>query len=181
MSRDSIKQSHGDRFREYINKWQQWTPVIRRTRGMREMLYSGECHQIFGEYRQTFPGMSSSILRNVLKHYGERCQTFWGIFWNIPGNVLKHSRECSQTFQETFQKITGNLNFGLFREILHVFYQTLLLNCYKTKEKTQPRFPISGQIFWKKIFTLIHKANLFGLITIFLDYFFLFFLFLLLR
>ena len=37
---------------------------IRGTRGMVEMLYSGEC-------RQTFRGMSSNILGNVPKHSGE--------------------------------------------------------------------------------------------------------------
>ena len=37
---------------------------MRGTRGMGEMLYSGEC-------RQTFRGMSSNIPGNIAKHSGE--------------------------------------------------------------------------------------------------------------
>ena len=128
-----------------------------------------ERNVIFRGMSPNFRGMSSNIPGNIAKH-SQKCPPafwemfsnimgnvakHWGIFWNIPGNVLKHSRECSQTFQGTFQKIRGNLNFGLFREILHVFYQTLLLNCYKTKEKTHPSSPISEQIFWKFFFYII--------------------------
>ena len=34
-----------------------------------------------------------------------------------------------------FKEIPGNLNLNLFLEILLVFHQTLLLNCYKTMRK----------------------------------------------
>ena len=60
--------------------------------GNGEMLYSGE-------YCQTFLGMSSNILGNVLKHSGEFHQTFQGMLQNIPGNVPKHSGECCQIFR----------------------------------------------------------------------------------
>ena len=55
---------------------------MRGTRGMGEMLYSGEC-------RQTFRGMSPNIPGNVTKHSGECCQTFREMSPNIPGNVVK--------------------------------------------------------------------------------------------
>ena len=42
---------------------------MRRTQGIGEMLYSGECRE-----------------------------TFWEISPNIPGNVAKYSGECRQTF-----------------------------------------------------------------------------------
>ena len=77
---------------------------------------------------------------------GKCCQAFWGISPSIPGNVLKHSEECRQTFREMFQD-SLNLNFDLLCQILLIFYQILLLNCYKTKEKTQSCPPITEQIF----------------------------------
>ena len=43
-----------------------------------------------------------------------------------------------------FQKIPWNLNFDLFLEILVVFYQILLLNCYKTTTKKQNFFYITA-------------------------------------
>ena len=55
---------------------------IRGTRGMVEMLYSGEC-------RQTFRGMSSNIPGNVPKHSGECRQIFRGTAQNIPGIILQ--------------------------------------------------------------------------------------------
>ena len=60
---------------------------MRKTGGMRGMLYSGE-------------RMSSNIPGNVAKYSGECPETFWGMFPNIPGNVLKHSGECGEIFQE---------------------------------------------------------------------------------
>ena len=85
---------------------------------------------------------------------GKYCQAFRGMSQNIPGecrktfqgNVLKHSEECRQTFREMFQD-SLNLNFDLLCQILLIFYQILLLNCYKTKEKTQSCPPITEQIF----------------------------------
>ena len=65
---------------------------MRGTRGMRGMLYSGEC-------RQTFRGMLPSIPGNVAKRSGECPQTFWGMSPNIPGNVAEHSGECCQIFR----------------------------------------------------------------------------------
>ena len=56
-------------------------------RGMRGMLYSGEC-------RQTFGGMSPNIRGNVVKHFVECRQTFGEMSPNIPGNVVKHFGEC---------------------------------------------------------------------------------------
>ena len=95
---------------------------MRGPRGMRGMLYSGECRQIFrgmysniprnlfqhsGEYRQTFREMQPNTPGNVLKHSPEYRQTFRGMFPNIlrnvakhSGNVAKHSGECSRTFRE---------------------------------------------------------------------------------
>ena len=60
---------------------------MRGTRGIGEMLYSGE-------YRQTFRGMSPNILRNVAKHSGECPQTFRRMSLNIPRNVAKYSGGC---------------------------------------------------------------------------------------
>ena len=75
---------------------------MRGTRGIRGMLYSGEC-------RQTFRGMLPNIPGNVLKHSGECPQTFRGMSPNIPGNVAKHSWECCQTFRRMSKKIPGNV------------------------------------------------------------------------
>ena len=72
------------------------------TRGMRGMLYSGEC-------RQTFRGMSPNIRRNVAKHSREYPETFRGISPNILGNVLKHSGECRKTFRGMTSNIPGNI------------------------------------------------------------------------
>ena len=58
------------------------------------------------------------------------------MFKKIPGNVQENFGECSRRFQGMFKKIPGNLIFNLFLEILLVFYQILLLNCYETMEKT---------------------------------------------
>ena len=117
--------------------------------------YTGECPQ---KFQWIFLNITGKVAKHsgtgyVLKHCGECCQTFWGMSPNILENVAKHSGECPQKFQGiSFQKIPGNLNFDLFREILLVFCQILLLNCYKTKEKTQPRSPITEQIFWRELF-----------------------------
>ena len=74
--------------------------------------------------------MFEKILRNVQEYSGECSQ-------KISGNVIKDSGESSRTFREMFQKIPGNINFDLFLEILLVFYQILLLNYYKTMEKSK--------------------------------------------
>ena len=58
-----------------------------------------------------------------------------GMLEKIPGNVTKNSGECSRGFRRMLLKIPGNLNFDLFLETLLVFYQILLLNCFKTMEK----------------------------------------------
>ena len=86
-----------------------------------------------------FRGMLPSILGNIAKHSGECRKTF-------QGNILKHSEERRQTFREMFQD-SLNLNFDLLCQILIIFYQILLLNCYKTKEQTQSCPPITEQIF----------------------------------
>ena len=75
---------------------------MRRTRGIRGMLYSGKC-------RQTLRGMSSNILGNVAKHSGECPQIFRGMSSNIPGNVVKHFGECSQTIQRIFENNLGHV------------------------------------------------------------------------
>ena len=68
-----------------------------------------------------------------------------GIFTRILDNFLENSGECShfsiprntqECSRRMFQEILGNLNFDLFFEILLVFYQILLLDCYETMEKT---------------------------------------------
>ena len=47
-----------------------------------------------------------------------------------------------------FQKIPRNLNFNLFYEILLVFYEIFLLNCYKTTEQSlREKCSYSG-LFW---------------------------------
>ena len=78
------------------------------TRGIRGVLYSGECCQTFRE-------MSSNIPENVFKHSGECPQTFWGISSNIwenvhiPGNVAKHSDECPQTIKKILENSLGHV------------------------------------------------------------------------
>ena len=62
--------------------------------GMGEMLYTGECRQIFR-------GISPNIPGNVVKH---------------PGNVAKHSGECSRTFRVMLSNIPGNVLFTLMVE-----------------------------------------------------------------
>ena len=81
-------------------------------------------------------------------------------YFSIPGNPQEDSGECSRRFRRMllnipggegggggvgrgverfwgmFKKIPGNLNFYLFLEILLAVHQILLLNCYKTIEKT---------------------------------------------
>ena len=64
------------------------------------------------------------------------------MFKKIPGNVPEDSGECSRRSRGMLLKIPGNVpedsgnpNFDLFLEILLVFYQILLLSCYKTIEK----------------------------------------------
>ena len=91
---------------------------MRGTRGIGEMLYSGECGQTFrgmssnisgnvakhsGECPQTFRGMSPNILGNVAKYSGKCRQTFWGMSPNIPGNIAKHSGECPRKIQIIFE------------------------------------------------------------------------------
>ena len=75
---------------------------MRGTRGIGEMLYSGE-------YRQTFRGMSPNILRNVAKHSGECRQTFRGMSSNIPANVAKYSAKCRQIFRGMSLNILENI------------------------------------------------------------------------
>ena len=79
--------------------------------------------------------MLLKIPGNVPEDFRECSRKFRGMFKKIPGNVPKDSGECSKGFRGMFKKIPGNLNFDLFLEILLVFYQILLLNCYETMEK----------------------------------------------
>ena len=103
-----------------------------------------------------FRGMLPSILGNIAKHSGECRKTF-------QGNILKHSEERRQTFREMFQD-SLNLNFDLLCQILLIFYQILLLNCYKTKEKTQSCPPNTRANLLKKTFsTLLLVTNLLSL------------------
>ena len=83
----------------------------------------------------TFQGMFKKIPGNVQKDSGECSKRFLGMLKKIPGNVQEDSRECYQRYEGMFQRIPGNPNFDLFLEILLVFYQILLLNCYKTIQK----------------------------------------------
>ena len=80
-------------------------------------------------------GMFKKIPGNVIKDSGERSRGFRGMFQRIPGNVQEDSGGCSSGFWGMFKKIPENLNFDLFVEILLVFYQLLLLNCYETMGK----------------------------------------------
>ena len=79
--------------------------------------------------------MFKKIPGNVPEDFGKCSRRFRGMFQRIPGNVQAHPSECSGRFGEMFVLIQGNLNFDFFLEILLVFYQILLLNCYKTMEK----------------------------------------------
>ena len=101
---------------------------LRRVRGMFTFQHSGECSRRFwGMFKKT-PG-------NAQEDFGECSRKFWGILLKIPGNAREDSGECSRRFRGMFKKIPGNPNFDLFLEILLVFYQILLLSCYKTIEK----------------------------------------------
>ena len=75
---------------------------MRRTRGMKGMLYSGK-------YHQKFRVISSKIPGNVLKHSREYCQTFRRMSSNIPGNIAKHSGECRQTSRGMWLDIPGKV------------------------------------------------------------------------
>ena len=78
----------------------------------------------------------------------EECsRRFQRVLSKIPRDVREDSGECSSNFQRMFEKIPANQNFDLFLEILLVFYQFLLLNCYKVMEKT-----ITQQFFQRKHF-----------------------------
>ena len=86
---------------------------MRRTRGMKGMLYSGK-------YHQKFRVISSKIPGNVLKHSREYCQTFRRMSSNIPGNIAKHSGECRQTSRGMWLDIPGKVAkhfffFSLFK------------------------------------------------------------------
>ena len=105
---------------------------------------SGECHffNILGNVQEDsregwkrFQGMLKKIPGNVEKDSGECLRRFRGMLLKILGNVLEDSRECCYRFWGMFQRIPRNPNFYLFLEILLVFYQTLLLNCYKIIQK----------------------------------------------
>ena len=75
--------------------------------------------------------MLEKILGNDMKDSGEFSRRFRGMFEQIPGNVQKDSGECSSRFRGMLKKIPVNLNFDFFVEILLVFHQILLLNCYE--------------------------------------------------
>ena len=110
------KQTYKISLEVHYNTWNHWSNIfvsglnrntgtgngirgMRGTRGMGEMLYSGNVTKHSGERRQTFQGMSSNILGNVAKYSGECRKTFLGMSPNIPGNVLIYSGECHQTFR----------------------------------------------------------------------------------
>ena len=82
-----------------------------------------------------FRGILEKIPRDIQEDSGESSRRFSVLLLNLLGNVIKDSRECSRGFPGMFEKFPGNLNFDLFLEILLVFQQSLLLNCYKTMEK----------------------------------------------
>ena len=103
-------------------------------------------------------GMFTRIPGNILEDSGEYSH------FSIPGNAQKDSGQCSRRFQGMFKKILWNLNFDLCLEILLVFYQILLLNCYKTMEKNN-----CSAILLKKTFSSLRLVtSLLRLITIFL-------------
>ena len=97
---------------------------MRGVRGIWGMLYFGEC-------RQTFRGISSNILGNVVKHSGECHQIFQGMSPNISGNVAKHSGKCRQTFREMSTNIPGNVDkhSGECRQIFRGMSPNIML-CY---------------------------------------------------
>ena len=82
---------------------------IRKTWGMRGMLYSGIYHQKFRVISSKIPRNVPKHSRDIAKHSGECPQTFQEILPNIPGNVLKHSGECRQTSREMWSNIPGNV------------------------------------------------------------------------
>ena len=94
----------------------------RRFRGML-LKIPGNAWEDFGDWYER--------LGNFQGDSGECCRGFRGMFEQIPGNVRKDSGECSSRFRGMFKKIPVNLNFDFFLEILLVFHQILLLNCYE--------------------------------------------------
>ena len=110
----------------------------------------GECRK-YGECSLGFQGISkdSGILafRGIIKKIPRNVPEDSRELSKIPRDVREDSGECSSNFQRMFKKIPANQNFDLFLEILLVFYQFLLLNCYKVMEKT-----ITQQFFQRKHF-----------------------------
>ena len=78
--------------------------------------------------------MLVKILGNAQEDSMECSKRFRGIFEKISGNVQEDSGECSKRFREMLKKIPGNLNLDLLCEIWLISYQTLQLNCDKTKK-----------------------------------------------
>ena len=95
----------------------------------------GNAQEDSGECLRKFWGILLKIPGNGREDSGECSRRFRGMFKKISGNVIKDSGECSRGFRGMFEKIPGNPNFDLFLEILLVFYQILLLSCYKTVAK----------------------------------------------
>ena len=117
-----------------------------------------------GKYSRRFRRMLLKIPGNVREDFGECSRGSRGMFEKILGNVKEDSEECSRRFRRTLSKIPGNLNFDLFLEILLVFHQILLLNCYKIMEENNYR-----AILIKETFPSLRLiTNLLSLINIFL-------------
>ena len=87
---------------------------MRGTRGMGEMLYSGECRQIFRGMFSNIPGNVLNIPGNVTKRSGECPQIFRGMSQNIPGNVAKLLSLISECFTVHCVLISSNQSEYLY-------------------------------------------------------------------
>ena len=153
---------------------------LKRSNGCKWVIYKtrntwiGNGMQEMKGTRGRFTRIPGNLLENSRKcsHFGipgniqeesRKCsRRFRGMLLKILGNVIKDSWECPKGFREMFKQISGNLNFVLFLEILLVFYQILLLNCYETMEKNN-----YWAILLKKTFSSLRLITiLLSLITI---------------
>ena len=105
--------------------------------------------------------MFEKIPGNVPGDSGECSRRLRGIFKKISGNVIKDSGnvpedsgEYSSRIRGMFKEIPGNLNLNLFLEILLVFHQILLLNCYKTMRKKKKKRLLSDSSKKNPFFSL---------------------------
>ena len=129
----------GNGMRRMQGTWGMFTKIpgnlLENSRECSHFSIPGNSRKDFGECSRRFRGMFKNIPGNVQEDFGEYSRGFRGMLLKILGNVPEDSGECSSGFWGMLKKIPGNLNFDLFLEILLVFYQILLLNCYETMEK----------------------------------------------